>query len=101
MNTFNAQHFLLSCAVCVAALDYHRLSLGLCCVLCAMAVLPVVLATCRNVGLVAEMLMSLQRLAPPASSSGAACAALSPVEAQQLAAGIQAMSDVLLDRLDK
>jgi len=67
-----------------------------------MAVLPVVLATCRNMGLVAEMLMSLQRLAPPpASSSGAACAALSPLEAQQLAAGIQAMSEVLLDRLDK
>eukprot|EP00775_Hariotina_reticulata_P001634 gene1634-1975_t len=55
----------------------------------------------RNVGLVVEMLVALQRLAPLSSPLGAAGAALSPAEARQLAAGIQAISSVLLDRLDK
>ncbi|WIA38862.1 hypothetical protein OEZ86_002138 [Tetradesmus obliquus] len=57
----------------------------------------------RNVGLVGDMLVSLQRLLPPgAAGAGAAGAArLSAQDAKQVALGVSGMCDVLLNNITR
>jgi hypothetical protein len=62
---------------------------------------------CRNIGLVGDMLVSLQRLLPAGAAAGAGSTAaagagrLSPQEAKQLAAGLSGMCDVLLNNITR